>query len=161
MAAFTGTPVNGPVYTTQLDVSLARSENVEGAIQFARLGPYTHAAGAGIGEINLVKLPPGRIMVLPALSRIVSSAMVSTADLHIGVRAYTEEDGDAVSEDDNMFLDNADAGSAINTTFNPAAAGDLQVLDSQEGVIVFAMVDTANIEDTDTIDGWVAYVRLR
>jgi hypothetical protein len=30
---------------------------------------------------------------------------------------------------------------------------------TKEGLEVYAMVDTANIENTDTIRGWVAYTK--
>ena len=119
---------------------------------------YTHTAGAGTGEVNLIRLPAGKYRILSDLSLIVSSAMVTAADLHIGHRAYTQPDGTAVAEDDNALADNLDAGSAIDQSLPLPAGGEL-VIDSRDDLVFYAMVDTANIEDTDTISGYIVYVR--
>lgn len=160
MAVFTGSPTSGPVYANQISVNLGRSENVEGAMQFARLGVYTHAAGAGTGEINLVTLPAGRIIILPLECQIITSQFATGAKFDIGTRAFTNEDGTVVAEAPVRYVtDSAAGGGPLNTTFNGAAR--VEVLDSQEGVTIYMTVDTGNIEDGDTIDGWCRYVRLR
>src|SRR3972149_2817358 len=103
MAAFTGTPTSSAQYTSQA-----------GAIG----GRGRGGAGAGTGEVNLLRLPPGRLTIFSQLSRIEATQEAVNADLHLGFRAYTEPDGDAVAEDDNAFLDNADAGGgAISSVF--------------------------------------------
>ena len=120
---------------------------------------YVHSAGAGTGAINLVKLPAGKIRGFPSLCRITASAMVATADLHIWHRAYTDPDAatPAVVEDDNEFADNLDAGSAIDAAFLiPVGA---PVYNTKDGFEIYAMINTANIEDTDTIDGYFVYAR--
>lgn len=156
MAAFTGTPVDSTERTAQKSSKKNEAYN-EAKMNYARFS-YTHAAGAGTGEINLVKLPAGEIMIYPSLSRINSSQFATNADLHLGHRAYVQKDGTAVVEDDNEFLDNADAGGgAIGSAFLLPASPT--VYDTKEGLEVYAMVDTANIEDGDTIDGWVAYTQ--
>lgn len=160
MTAFTGTPVMSPVYTLQDNDNLANHEDARGGLECAWSGLYTHVAGAGTGEVNMVKLPPGKIRVLPDLCRLVSTAMVSTANLNIGHRAYTGADGVAVVEDDNTFADDLDATSAIDQTLPLPAAG-YKEYDSLDGVTIFAMVDTANIEDTDTISLFMVYQRVR
>lgn len=158
MAAFTGTPVKSDQYTLQTQSWSKVSVDVINKLELARFS-YTHAAGAGTGEINLIELPAGRITVYPDLSRLVSSAFAANADLHLGYRAYTGADNVAVVEDDNAFGDNLDAGGgALDQAWTLPAVGYFR-FNSRNGVLIYAMVDTGNIEDGDTIDGWVAYVR--
>jgi|TARA_Y100000296_G_scaffold53220_1_gene60956 hypothetical protein len=159
MAAFTGTPTSSVQHALQ---SGGTSGNANVSDVGARLRiaffEYTHTAteGSGTGEVNLCVLPYGRIRVYGDLSRIVASAMATDADLHIGHRAYTNLAGTAVAEDDNAFSDNLDAASAIDAALALPAEGFLE-MNSQAGITVFAMIDTGNIEATDTIKGWIAY----
>jgi len=156
MAAFTGTPASSGIYTSQTDGSHAAATAVDSKMHVADSGVYTHTLGAGTGAVNMLILPPGKIKVFPDLCRVVSSAMVATADLHVGHRAHTNLDGTAVAEDDNSLHDNADAGSALDEALT-LPAGGLQSYDSQEGVTIFVTIDTANMEDTDTIQLFLVY----
>jgi len=165
MAAFTGTPTSSAQYTSQAGAIGGPIWNVG---LKAKPFTYTHlaAAGAGTGEVNLLRLPPGRLTIFSQLSRIEATQMVATADLHLGFRAYTEPDGDAVAEDDNAFLDNADAGGgAISSVFllpavTAAAGPGITQINSRNGFILYAMVDTANIEEDDTISGYVVWAQV-
>ena len=152
---FTGTPVDSVQRAAQK--SAVKNEHYMNSPMHYAYFSYTHTAGAGTGEINLVNLPAGNIMIWPALCRVKSSAMVSTADLHIGHRAYTQPDGTVVAENDNEFLDNGDATSAIDSAFLLPAVPT--VYKSKDGIEVYAMVNTADIENTDTITGYVAYTK--
>lgn len=158
MAAFTGTPVKSVEYTAQ---STAHQKTPVETIAKLFLGKFTyvHTAGAGTGEIDLLEMPAGRIRVYPDLSRIVTSAFAANADIHLGYRAYVNSANVAVVADDNAFLDNGDAGGgAIDSAWVLPAEGFLEI-NSRNGWILTAMVDTGNIEDTDTISGWIAYTR--
>ena len=157
--AFTGSPVKSAEYTTQTAGAGSRLQVDTIAKMHIGRFSYTHAAGAGTGEINLLELPAGKLTIYSDLSRIVTSQFAANADLHIGLRAYTNSANVAVVEDDNAFLDNADAGGgALDSAWVLPAGGTTQI-DSRNGVVLYAMVDTGNIEDTDTISGWVAYTR--
>lgn len=169
MAAFTGSPVSGPNYDAQTGESEPASRVsalvAEGKLQIARFGdedgnPYTHAAGAGTGVVKLVRLPAGKLIVFPDLSRLVTSQFAANADIHIGYAAYTKLDGTTGAADDNAFLDNGDAGGGALDTALTLPAGGMQVLESASGIDIEAMIDTANIENDDTIDGWIAYIRV-
>lgn len=157
--AFTGSPTSSTQYAAQTTgrARVLEANVIEGKLRVARFS-YTHSAGAGTGEVNLIRLPAGKYVIFPGLSRIVSSAMATGADLHIGTRAYTNIDGTAVAEDDNRFADNLDAGSAIDQTL-PLPAGGTFVVDAKDELVIYAMIDTANIEDTDTISGYIVYAR--
>lgn len=161
MAAFTGTPTGSALYNKQVGTTVGKpsAHLAEGQMRISRF-TYTHAAGAGTGEVNLFVLPPGYVSVYSYLSHLFTSAFVATADLHLGYRAYTDSDGSAVVADDNAFLDNADVGGgALDITWL-LPTGYVKELDSMSGVTVYAMVDTANIEDADTLDGWCVWASI-
>jgi len=157
MAAFTGTPVNSDLMADQKDAdstgaradSLATSAGVHAAY-----AEYTHSstAGTGTGAIDMFRLPAGRLRILCDQSRVVTSAFASNADLHIGYRAHTDLDGDAVVEDDNAFSDNLDAGGGALDVAWALPTGGILELNSEEGVDIYCLVDTGNIEATDTIN---------
>jgi len=162
MGAFTGTPISSVQHGRQVNLPMlfADVSDVDTRLRVSYFS-YTHTAteGAGTGEVNLVRIQAGRIKVLSDLCRLVSSDMAANADLHLGFRAYTDESaGTAVAEDDNAFADNLDAGGgALDQTWPLPAVGGITLLDSQEGITIFALIDTGNIEDTDTIEGYVVY----
>lgn len=158
MAAFTGSPTSSVQHAAQQRGG-GNVEARDSAVLRFMFFNYTHTAGAGTGEVNLCTLPAGRIRIFGDYSRVRSSAMVATADLHIGHRAYTDEAGTAVAEDDNEWADNLDAGAAIDVALGDGGT-TLSQYESRDGITVYAMVDTANIEDTDTIDGWIAYTHV-
>lgn len=154
--AFTGSPTGSLQYDANREA--VKSEPQDRSQMRYAYYDYTHSAGAGVGEINLCDLPPGKIKVYPTLSRFVASAMVATADAHVGHRAYTQPDETVVAEDNNEWLDNVDVGGgAVDIAYAlPAVPTNYN---SVGGVTVYCEIDTANIEDTDTITGWVAYTQ--
>lgn len=158
MAAFTGTPVKSVEYTNQTASATKAAVDVISKMHVARFS-YTHAAGAGTGEVNLIELPAGRITIYSDLSRIITSQFAANADIHLGYRSYVNSAGTTVAEDDNAFLDNGDAGGAAIDAVWTLPAGGYTSFDTRNGLLIYAMVDTGDIEDTDTISGWVAYTR--
>jgi hypothetical protein len=164
MAAFTGTPVSAEPYASQHGANKANKKDA-GLAVFAAPFSYTHAAGAGTGEVNLITLTPGKIRVFPQLSRIAISQMVATADFHLGHRAYYNSAGTLVPEDDDEFMANVDVGGgAIAETTWAAVTGATLTTDAEydtrDGLTIYAMIDTANMEDGDTIDGVVFWGRV-
>jgi len=157
MAAFTGTPASSVEYA-KIGTRDLNAFDTQANLQVS-VANYTHAGGAGTGEINLVKLPAGKIRIHSHLSKIWASQFATSADLHLGYRAYVGGDGVTVIEDDNAFADNLDvAAAAIDATFAlPSALGEYLEFDTQDGLILFALVDTGNIEDADTINLVVVY----
>lgn len=171
MAAFTGTPASGTTYALQIGNPSLKPEPADmwGVLRLAYFN-YTHAAGAGTGEVNLCKLPSGSVRVLTHLSRYLTSQYAASADLHLGFRAYTEPDGDVVAEDDNAYADNVDVGGGAITivAFNLPATGSVKynVMKSTSatsgthsggGLHIYSMIDAGNIEDGDTLEGWVCF----
>lgn len=160
MGTFTGSPVSSTQHGRQVDVPMlfADVNDVDTRLRVSYF-TYTHAAGAGTGEVNLVRIMAGRVKVLSDLCRIVTSQFAVNADLHIGTRAFTDESAQtAVAEDDNRFADNLDAGGgALDQVWPLPAVGGITSLDSQEGVTIYSLINTGNIEDTDTIEGYCVY----
>lgn len=161
MAAFTGTPVSATPYAAQVGDNKADRKDVEAILKLAPF-TYTHAAGAGTGEINLVRLPAGKIRVYPQLSRIAISAGGTSSTLDLGHRAFTNADGTAVAEDhDEWIADHDFAGGALAEAFmSGITAATLETdaeYDTVDGLTIFATVADGNIEDGDTIDGYIAY----
>lgn len=144
-----------PTYADQTDEPLQSAKGAAGLEMFES-ETYTHAAGAGTGEINLCVLPAGEIVVFPALSYVVSSQYAANSDVHVGFRAYVDPStGSTVSEDDNAFADNLDAGGgALNIVMS--TTGALQ-FNTPAGLHVYSLVDTGNIEDDDTLKVYIAY----
>lgn len=100
--------------------------------------------GAGTGTAKMFRLPAGKVRVFPDLCRVVCPVGTATADLHIGTAAYTKEDGSAGAADDNAFADNLDVGGgALDQAWTAPAVGYLD-LDSQNGIDVEVLIDTAS-----------------
>lgn len=146
---FTGSPTSSVQHVLSADGG-AKIEPRDASVLHSRYANYTHTAGAGVGEINMLILPPGRIRIYPDLCRQMSSAMVATANLSLGHRAYTQEDGTAIAESLTEWLTNADAGSALDAVIGDGGT-TLNQYESRDGIIVAVDISTANIEDTDTI----------
>ena len=156
MGAFTGTPAGTAEYNLATGVTTGGIAYLEKLR--ARRFTYTHTLGAGTGEINLVLIPEGSITIFSELSRCSTSAMATGADLHLGYRAHVQPSGTAVAADDNAFMDNGDAATGITHAAWPLpAAPGLTHLNSRSGIVIYGMIDTGNIEDTDTIAGWVVW----
>ncbi len=146
---FTGSPTSSVQHVLTLDGG-AKVEPRDASVLHSRYANYTHTAGAGVGEINMLILPPGRIRIYPDLCRQMSSAMVATANLSVGHRAYNQEDGTLIAEDHDEWLVNADAGAALDAVLADGGT-TLNQYESRAGIIVWVDISTANIEDTDTI----------
>lgn len=157
---FTGSPTSSVQHIGQTGTDGRRAEvrDVRGKLRIANW-TYTHAAGAGDGEVNLVILPEGRIRIYTQLSRITASQQAAGAAMDLGTRAFVQEDKTAVVEDVNRFASalNTAGGDIDQTLPLPAAPDRTELLDSQDGVTVFANIAGGNIEDGDTINGQIVY----
>lgn len=163
MAAFTGTPSSGPSYIRQtVEPIQSETQRLQAPLYMTNFRTYTHTSteGAGTGAVNLGNMPvAGKIRIFPGLSGVKSTQFAASADLHLGFRAYVEADGDAVNEDDNAFLDNADAGGAALAQHFTLGVPWVDI-DSVEPITIFAMIDAGNIEADDTIEAVIAWCPL-
>jgi hypothetical protein len=154
--AFAGSPTSSDQFPA--NPSRPFGGETQGEVRIARFS-YTHTAGNGTGEVNLVKLPPGRICIYSDLSHLITSQMAANADVHLGYRAHRKEDGTPVAEDDNALTNDLDTAGGVDNILDLPASGMLE-LESQEGVTIYMMVDTGNLLNGNVIRGWIAYTRL-
>lgn len=158
MAAFTGTPVSAPDYVDQVTNPFTKVL-AAGVLQVRKFSRWTHTAteGSGTGVIYLGVLPAGEYVISPPHSVVVTSAFAANADLHVGTNAYMQISGTAATADDNNIFDNVDAatGGVFVGTLTPFSVS------AAEPVRIEAMIDTGNIEADDTIDLYLAFIKLR
>lgn len=153
---FGGTSAQGANYRLQRNQRFASSYDVSEPIADSGLVTVASLAVTGVvagtGEINLFTLPPGRVKVYTDLSRLVTTQFEANSDLHIGARRHTSNvDGTVVNESNNLFGDNIDVGGgAIDAALTVPAAG-IHEFNSREGVTIFALIDTADMEAADNL----------
>lgn len=117
-----------------------------------RIACFDFKQGTGAGTAgstaDLVVLP-ALCRIIPTLSRITTSALGATLD--IGLRAYTDVEGNAVVEDDDALGD-AISGDATSKNFNIEGYVDV---DSRHSVTVFAK---GTLPASATLKGYIAYL---
>jgi hypothetical protein len=150
---------NSNQYANQIAVSRSGSPSVyekrffEGA-----------TASAITGTINLIKLPPGKIRILPKDCGFMIANGAATANMSIGYAAYTAANGVAVAADVDALvaeaLVNAHTGIANWATgFVLPANGGLEI-DSLEGVVMTCTIGTANTAAAGEYSGAIGYLKL-
>lgn len=117
-----------------------------------RMACFDFQQGSGAGTAgstaDLVVLP-ALCRIIPAMSRISTSNLGAT--LNIGLRAYTDVEGNAVVEDDDA-LANALSGDATSKDLNIEGYIDV---DSRHSVTVFAK---GTLPANATLKGYIAYL---
>lgn len=161
--AFTGSPTGSVQFNLQTGVTPggAYGGEVSGKEKVS-IFEYTHpaSAGAGTGEINLVNLPSGSIIVLPAMSFFgVSVAWIAASTVSIGNRAFTQPNGTIVAAAAGALVNAAAVGAATvaTTAFSVPAFGQVQRFNSQGGVTIFATVAGGNIPVGGTLFGYITW----
>jgi len=151
---FTGAPLSSTQYAAQIAEMAEVADNAP--IRYA-YGKWT-CAEAGVGEVNMFKLPAGRIRFYPDLSwLIMGDTAQANCDLHVGHRAYVNEDGTAVTEDENEWLDEFDIGGGAHDADLDTIITSPTLMNSQDGIIVYVMFDTANVDLASVLELWFAY----
>lgn len=99
---------------------------------------------AALGDISLIRMPPGAVRILPDLCRLICPAGTATSDLDIGISAYTNAAGTAVALAGAALADSLDVGGgALDQTLPLPANGHLEV-NSLDGFDIVCSFDTAN-----------------
>lgn len=162
MPAFTGTPVNSRTYALEILAPIRLANKNIRVLAFDWL--HTATEGSGTGAINLIALPPGKILIYPALSWLRSSAMNATTILDLGHRAYVNNLGATVAQLADAFAADLDpAAAAINQAW-PAVDPDLvlatrtsDTFNTQNSLKIYATITVGAIDAAEKIDGWLAY----
>lgn len=136
----------------------------EGNPLFELIGSLTFTAAgfttAAAGDLKLLRLPPGKLRIRLDLSRVVCPAGTATADLDLGLAAYTLPSGATQSLQGSILADSLDVGGGAlsqNLPGNPAA-GSI-VVESKDGVDVVASFDTANSPASGVLKVTIVYQR--
>lgn len=129
--------------------------------------PAVAVAGDANTTLELCTLPPGKVRVIPDLSRIATSAFGAGRTLDVGHRAYQKVDPTYNSttdeaEDADAFIDGLDVSSAVTgasfgsglSAFGYKLKFDLY---SKGGVTVFATVLGNTIPVGATVSGFIVY----
>jgi len=124
-----------------------------------RLAHFTFVNGATVGDdgssVNLVKLPAGKVRVLPILSYIAVSALGASRVMDLGVRAYVASDGiTAVAAILNDFVNDRDVSSATAANFGTSLKKDYF---SATGITICALITGGTLDAAETMEGYVAY----
>ena len=130
--------------------------------QILRFLPFAHtqlAAGTTGSDVVLARLPAGRVIFFPHLSRISCSAQGTSGDVgDIGYKAYTGEDGVAVV----AALDVFDADIAMENAYNGFMGSDHVAnpavpFNSTSGVDIIITLAITSVEVGETINGYLVY----
>jgi hypothetical protein len=105
-------------------------------------GKLTFTA-AGQGVADLIKMPAGRVIILPDLCRVVCPAGAAGATLDIGYAAHVNDLGVAVVADPDALLTAEVITGAIDMAFTDPTNGELELV-SQDGFSITATVAVAN-----------------
>ena len=98
---------------------------------------------AALGDISLIRMPPGVVRIMVDLCRLVCPVGTGTSDLDIGISAYKGIDGVTVALAGIALADSLDVGGgALDQTLPLPANGILEV-NSQTGFDIVCSFDTA------------------
>lgn len=115
-------------------------EHTKARYAYALFKNLTGGALAIGDQVNLFKLPPGHIRLLPYLSRI-KAPLLASGTISIGFRAYANADNaDNIVEAPNELLNAKSTASAVNEALSQAIKADYY---SKSGIIVFATLGGA------------------
>lgn len=129
-----------------------------GKLRFAYGKVTASGALAASGTMGLLWLPPGRVRVLPHLSRITTSAFGAGRTLDIGHDQYMKRPpGNTVeAADPDAFIDGLDVSSAV--TANVVGTALKFDMYSLEGVLVYGTVLGDTMPDAGTVELLLAYL---
>lgn len=133
--------------------------NDHGKLRFQFFTSAALVAEADIGStVDLFTLPPGKVRILPSLSRIKNSAGGAGATLDIGHVAYQNQDGEdpEAADDDALTPTAIDVAGAADSV----ALGDALKFDvfSKKGALFQAKAAGANWPIGFFFSGYIAYI---
>jgi hypothetical protein len=160
---FSGEPLSSTQYAAQVNHALGFA--TDGVAKLFAV-PFSGTIGEdGVGTINLVQLPGGRVRVLPALSYLDWADHEANSNLSIGHRAYIDSNGDSQDADADEWITQIDVGGGRKTgLWNAIAAGSEdsflipQEKDAPSGLIIYATIDTGDTDTGDTYFGVVVFM---
>lgn len=112
----------------------------------------------GAGDLQLIRMPAGRLRILPDLSRVICPAGSATSVLNVGFGKHLDQDGVTVALDGDAFLDaHALGATAADVAFTAATEQGLEFY-SQDGFDIVADFSVANSPASGDMIVVVAYL---
>jgi len=125
-----------------------------GRLRVKRFDLVQSGAGDATSIQSVFKIPPGKVNIHLALSRIAFSAFGASRVLDIGHSGYTEPDGDVIAAADAAFANDIDVSGAGNANPTGVVGGDeIFQVNSKNGTTIICTVAGGTIPDAATLDG--------
>ena len=137
---------------------LEDSADYAGRLRVAYFSATQSGAGDATSSAEIVRLPPGRVTLLGALSNIEHNWTTASATMDVGWDAYTEIDGTAVAADPNGLDDGIAVDTAGETAIGSIVAAGRKQFDSNTGVSIRLTSQDVALADADTAEGYLIYV---
>lgn len=118
-------------------------------------GKLTYTA-AGQGTAQVIRMPAGRVRILPDLSRLVSPAGTAGQTIDVGYGAHKDASGTDVVAAPAAFLAAEVNTAALDLALKLPASGEL-VLESQDGFDITFTVATQNSAAAGDVIVYIAY----
>ncbi len=129
-----------------------------------RVAQFTHnqsGAGDAASSVATVKLPPGKVRLLGALSTVYVNWTTASQTMDVGWDAYTDLDGATVAADTDGLDDGIDVDTVgvqtLCTVAATLATGRSKVFESRDGVTIRFTAVAALVDDDDLV-GQLVYV---
>lgn len=115
-------------------------------------------------SVALIKLPPGRVILMLTASQAYVNWTTTAAKLDLGWDAYEDPDGNAVAADPDGLIDglNVDTVGIFDLNSNVAAlllTGGNYTFNSKNGVTIRATSQDTALAANDDIAGFLAYAQ--
>jgi len=137
---------------------MEETSDLHGRMRIAYFDHTQSGAGDATSSVEIVRLPPGTVRLLGALSRIEHAWTTASATMDVGWDAYIDLDGDAVAADADGLDNGIDVDTAGVTAIGSTQAADTKVFTSREGVSIRLTSQDTAIADTNTASGYLVYV---
>jgi len=119
----------------------------------------SYASGDANSTIDLVVVPPGKFVMLGDLCRIRHSAFGTGRTMDVGWAAYTNEDGTAVTADEDGIHSAADVAAAGSfVPLDELGVSAMKLFDSREGVTIKVKIEAAALSSGETIDAYFVFM---
>lgn len=136
-----------------------QAHNLHGRVRMAYVSHTQSGAGDATSDIELLRLPAGKVRLLGNISNLEFSWATASATADVGWAAYTDLNGDAVAADPNGL----DDGINVDTANTETAIGSLveaktKLFESNSGVSIMLTSQDVALADGDTVEGVIYYV---
>ncbi|UOF78782.1 hypothetical protein [Caudoviricetes sp.] len=112
---------------------------------------------AAAGDIQMVRMPAGKVRILVDQCRLICPAGTALSDLDVGVSAYTKMDGSTQALAGAALADSLDVGAGALDQALPLPTNGLYEVESASGFDIVCSFDTANSPASGDMYLWIVY----